>query len=244
MLEPNSCVFSRASLAENTHVLGRDWKRTQLAGQVCSHLLGPWQTVWAFQNCTEESIHITDTHLPQAALLFQLSESHQLLCQGAGTVNCQLWVSFQRFGGLNTVLCSYQRSYCWSAWPEKIWEKATILQAEKHLQLELKLVVLMKKDMMEVNTGCKILFLRIPWFLFQKAIVYWFWIKSESIFFYCVAKKHKALLVPVLKLWLPSSNENRHTPQWLVLNAKQKVVEDLPAVWPYLFSRTIVSILL
>ena len=50
---------------------GRDWKRTQLAGQVCSHLLGPWQTVWAFQDCTRrESIHITTHTCPRLSSTF------------------------------------------------------------------------------------------------------------------------------------------------------------------------------
>lgn len=50
---------------------GRDWKRTQLAGQVCSHLLGLWQTVWAFQDCTRrESIHITTHTCPRQLFYF------------------------------------------------------------------------------------------------------------------------------------------------------------------------------
>ena len=66
------------------------------------------------------SMHIADTHLLQAALLFQPSlRAISTLCQGAWTVNCQLWVSFRGLGVQDTVLCSHQSPTADLPSPEK-----------------------------------------------------------------------------------------------------------------------------
>ena len=180
MLEPNSCVF-RASAAWKYPFVWERLKKDTASRTGLFTSAGTLTNSMSISGLHKKGKHPHNyTHLPQAALLFQLSlRAISTLCQGAGTVHCQLW-EFQRFGGSEHSSLLLSESYCWSAltWKE-ICKKAIILQVEKHLQFKVEAGgYWWRKIWRKWIQGTKFYFLEFPDF-YSEDIVYWFWIKSE-----------------------------------------------------------------
>lgn len=115
MLEPNLCVFRASAAWKHPCVEERLKKDTDSWTGLFTSTGTLTNSVSISGLHKKVSIHIADTHLLQTALLFQPSlRAISTLCQGAWTVNCQLWVSFRGLG-----VCSYQSPTADLPWPEK-----------------------------------------------------------------------------------------------------------------------------
>ena len=244
MLERNSDVF-RDCAAWKHPACGRNWKRTQTTWQVCSHLLGARQAAGCF-SAHKKRGHSHNWHrfAPSSTFVPALSDSHQRSTRALGLLLVSsAWVSevwgfrTQLFALIRVLLLICLR-------PEKRF-------AGEHLYCRLRNTyiyswrcgVLMKKDMKTVNTGYKILCPRMPWFLFRRHRLLILNKGRVTFLLLCVTKIYKALLVRVLKRWLPSSNKNRHTPsRWnsMPCRWRRKIYQCVMC----LFSRTLVNILL
>ena len=142
MLEPNSCVF-RASVAWKYPFVWERLKKDTASRTGLFTSAGTLTNSMSISGLHKKGKHPHNyTHLPQAALLFQLSlRAISTLCQGAGTVHCPLWVSFRGLGVQNTVLCSYQSPTADLPWPEKKFARKQLYFRLRNIySLKLKLV--------------------------------------------------------------------------------------------------------
>lgn len=163
---------------------GEAEKGHKIAGQVCSHLLGPWQKCEHFRTAQEgKHAHSWYTFAPGSSFISTLSESHQHTLPGSLDCSLPALGEFQRFGGSEHSTLLLSESYCWSAltWKE-ICKKAIIPQAEKHLQFTAeaggKIWWRWRKIWRKCILVTKFYFLEFPHFC-SEDIAYWFWIKSE-----------------------------------------------------------------